>query len=123
VKARPLIAMVVVAGLLLAACDASGRLDPGQLTAAGTIRAKNIAFEPVAITLRAGVPVTITLDNADDGIPHGLVIVQGATELAASEIISGPARTTVEVPPLNPGGYEFSCPVHPNMTGTIAVEP
>ena len=121
---RPLVALAAGTLLVLglAACDASGQLDPGLLTSAGTIRAQNIAFEPTAITLRAGVPVTITLDNADT-VPHGLQIMQGATQLATSEIITGPARTTVEVPPLDPGGYEFSCPVHPNMTGTIAVEP
>ena len=120
---RGLVATLIGAALLLAGCDASGQLDPGLLTSAGTIRAQNIAFEPAAITLRAGVPVTITLDNADSGIPHGLQITDGATQVAVSEIINGPGRTTVEIPPLNAGGYEFSCPVHPNMTGVLRVTP
>ena len=70
---RGLVASAIGSVLLLAGCDASGQIDPGLLTSAGTIRAENIAFEPTAITLRAGTPVTITFENADDGIPHGLV--------------------------------------------------
>jgi plastocyanin len=122
-RAGRLVGTVAAGGLLLGACDAAGELDPGLLTAAGTIRAESIAFEPVAITLRAGVPITIAFENADDGVPHGLVINEAGTELAATEIITGPARTTLEVPPLTAGRYEFVCPVHPNMTGTITVQP
>ena len=109
--------------LVLAGCDASGQLDPGLLTSAGTIRAQDIAFEPAAITLRAGMPITITFENADDGIPHGFVVSTRDAVIAAAEIINGPARTTVELPPLDPGEYAYSCPVHPNMVGTITVEP
>ena len=29
----------------------------------------------------------------------------------------------LDVPPLDPGSYPFACPVHPNMGGTITVEP
>jgi plastocyanin len=123
VRARRLVAALAGAGLLLAACDASGQLDPGLLTAAGTIRAQDIAFDPETITLRAGVPVTITVENADDGIPHGFVVTRGDMAIAEAEIINGPGRTTVDLPPLDPGVYAYSCPVHPNMLGTITVEP
>ena len=122
--ARPPIGVLArLVALSLAGCDASGQLDPGLLMSAGTIRAKDIAFEPVAITLRAGTPVTITLDNADDGVPHGLLIVNGDRPVAEAEIIIGPGRTTVDVPALDPGADAFACPVHPNMGGTITVQP
>jgi plastocyanin len=113
----------VLVALSLAGCDASGQLDPGLLTSVGTIRAKDIAFEPTAVTIRAGTAITITLENADDGIPHGLLVVRGDLPIAEAEIIVGPGRTTVELPPLDPGAYPFTCPVHPNMGGTITVAP
>jgi plastocyanin len=120
---RAALGLALASALLLAACDASGQVDPGLLTSAGTIRAENIAFEPTAITIRAGAPITITLENADDGIPHGLAITDGATQVVVSEIITGPGRTTVELPALGAGAYGFLCPVHPNMTGTLTVKP
>ncbi len=109
--------------LLLGACDATGQLDAGLLTSAGTIRAQGIAFEPTAMTLRAGTSITATFENADDGIPHGLIVSKGDMQIAATDIITGPGSVTVNVPPLEPGVYAYSCPVHPNMSGTITVEP
>jgi len=123
VTGRTAVAAALGLMLLLGACDATGQLDPGLLTSVGTIRAQNLIFEPEAITLRAGTPVTITFENADDGVPHGLRVSNGDQLIAEAELVTGPGRTTIEVPPLAPGTYAYTCPVHPTMGGTITVEP
>lgn len=96
----------------------------GQPATAGvTITALNIEFTPQAVTVPAGQPFTIELVNRDQGIPHDIEVTDpSGTVLVKSEIITGPARLTVQVPALAAGTYSFSCVVHPNMTGTITVE-
>jgi plastocyanin len=86
-----------------------------------TITAKDIAFQPATITTPS-TALTITFDNQDAGVPHDLVLKAGDVKLAATEIITGPATTTLAIQPLQPGAYQFTCSVHPNMTGTLTVE-
>jgi plastocyanin len=114
---------VVVASLLLAACNANGQLDPALMTSDATVVARDIAFAPAEVRARAGQPITLTLDNADGGIPHGIAISRAGSSVATSEIITGPGKVTLNIPPLAAGSYQFICPVHPNMTGTLVVAP
>jgi plastocyanin len=89
-----------------------------------TLVAHDIAFDPVALSAPPGVALHVELENRDPGIPHGLVLRAGpgfGMSLRESEIVAGPAGTSVEVPGLVPGRYQFSCPVHPNMTADLTV--
>jgi plastocyanin len=88
------------------------------------ITAQAIEFGPQAVTVPAGAPFTLVLDNRDDGMPHNIAVKgMDGTMIAKGEIVTGPARTELVVAPLLAGSYAFTCEVHPNMTGTITVTP
>jgi plastocyanin len=126
-------------GLLLTTMTACGggseSATPGTATSSAvvggdpvpfTITAQDIKFSPASLTVPAGHPLDVTLDNKDSGVPHSLVLQagpNGATNLFESEVITGPATLGVTIPGLVPGVYQFSCKVHPNMTMALTVEP
>jgi plastocyanin len=90
-----------------------------------TVVAEELAFSPTEVEVPADTPTTITLDNRDDvGTfgPHNLAVYQDdsyAAQIAATELINGPATGTVDLPALAEGSYPFRCDVHPQMTGTV----
>jgi hypothetical protein len=89
-----------------------------------TLVAHDIALEPTSLTAPAGVALHVEMENRDPGIPHGLVLLADtdfSTTLRSSEIVAGPAATTIDVPGLVPGRYRFGCPVHPNMAADLTV--
>jgi plastocyanin len=97
---------------------AGGQGDPAE-----TIVALNIDFAPKAVTVAAGEPFVLVMDNQDAGIPHNLEIKgPDGTTIVMSEVVTGPVQQPVPVPALAAGTYPFLCTVHPNMTGTITVE-
>jgi plastocyanin len=73
----------------------------------------NFAFTPEQITIKPG--QTITWIN-DDGAPHALKFQDGAkgTDL----MLPG---ATFNRPFDEPGTYDYSCSVHPYMTGRVVV--
>jgi plastocyanin len=125
---------VTAVALLTVACSSSagtqapatsGPESPGASAPAGggtTIVAKNIAFEPTTLTVTAGSPTDIVLDNQDSS-PHNIAIkdASGAT-VFKGEIFTGPAKKTYNVPALTAGAYQFWCEVHPTMTGTLTAQ-
>ncbi len=128
-----LIASVMLA-MLVAAC---GSVAPSPAPAATesapvgealaiTLVAKAIEFTPATISVPAGRPLSVTLDNQDDGVPHSLVLKAGAGftgELAKSAVQVGPAKLQpLLVPGLVPGLYRWTCGVHPNMTVDMTVD-
>jgi plastocyanin len=90
-----------------------------------TVVAEELAFSPTEVEVPADTPTTITLDNRDDvGTfgPHNLAVYQDdsyAAQIAATELINGPATGTVDLPALAEGTYPFRCDVHPQMVGTV----
>jgi plastocyanin len=129
--------LTIALGLLslaavLAACSGASAADP-TATPAGSgnpssdsvvVVAKDIAFTQQAITVPAGKPFELTLDNRD-GAPHNVAIYtdsSASTKVSAGEIFSGPGQKTQSVPALAAGTYFFRCDVHQNMTGTITAQ-
>jgi plastocyanin len=84
------------------------------------VRALDLAFEPMEAAAPAGEAITLVLDNRDEGIPHNLALTVGG-EQRTTQIVTGPARATVSMGPLEPGRYPFVCEIHPSMTGTLVV--
>jgi plastocyanin len=125
-RAAILLAVSVLVGACAAAGPSAGAAVVGSSgsPAALTIVAVDIAFEPSALGAPAGVPLAITFDNQDEGIPHNLRLLGDAgfsTTLVESEIVTGPATQLVAIPGLVPGRYRFDCTIHPNMTADLTV--
>ena len=108
-----------------AAPSASGGASGGTGGGAALqISAQNIAFSTNTLAAPAGQAFTIDFDNEDAGIPHNIEILDstGASKFMGT-IVTGPTKTTYDVPALAPGTYMFKCDVHPTvMIGTLTVK-
>lgn len=116
-----LVALAVVTTACSGATAAPATDAPAPSTPAGdeiVIVARDLVFTTTDVTVPAGEPVAIVLDN-QEGAPHNIAIKDPAGAVVfQGEIISN-ARVTNAVPALAAGTYTFLCEVHPNMTGTI----
>ena len=120
--------LVVLAAVLAACSGASAAPETTSQPPAGgatgdavTVVAKDIAFKNPDITVKAGAPVQIVLDN-QDGAPHNMAISDANGQgVFKGEIVSN-AKVTYNVPSLAAGTYTFICEVHPNMKGTITAQ-
>lgn len=90
---------------------------------------KDNAFEPKALSLKAGQKVTFELPNIGK-VPHNMRIAPAggnydspASVVTSPEIINPGKSGTLEwTAPSEPGTYQFRCDIHPvDMTGTIIV--
>jgi plastocyanin len=105
-----------------AAAGSAATPGPSLPAADASLTAENLAFLQASITVPAGKPFTLTLDNRDP-VPHNVEIKDAAgTSAFKGEIFSGPAVKVYDVPALAAGQYTFACTVHPNMTGTVTAQ-
>ena len=75
------------------------------------------------IQAAAGQAFAIEFDNQDQGILHNIDIKDASgTSVFKGDLVTGPAKTTYQVPLLAAGSYMFQCDVHPTMTGTVVVK-
>jgi hypothetical protein len=107
----------LVLAIPLSAALAARALVPAEPV---TVIAQNIEFTPKVIRLAARQGFHLTLENRDDGIPHGLNLQTRTSgvepdDLWTSQIQIGPTRTEYDLPALAAGPYLLICPVHPNM--------
>jgi len=125
-RTRLLVLLALLVTNLVAGCGPAGPAPTVEASfdgAQATVRAVNVAFDQSEISLPAGTPLRIILDNQDSGVPHDIRVLDGDRELVTSATVSGPGQTEVRFGPLAPGSYRFVCTVHPNMTGTLTVTP
>jgi plastocyanin len=89
-----------------------------------SIVAKDTKFSVTSFTVTAGGPVTIKLDNQDVGVQHDIVVLDPAgTQVAATDVATGPVMQQTSFTPAAPGRYTFKCTVHPQqMYGVIVVQ-
>lgn len=73
----------------------------------------NFTFTPAEITIAAGESITWT---NDDGAPHGLAYEDGAK---GTDLLLPGASFSRQFD--RPGTYDYSCAVHPYMTGRVVV--
>jgi plastocyanin len=99
--------------LLLLAARAPLAHAAGAAEGAGNVSIDAFAFSPETITIAAGDSVTW---KNDDGAPHGLLYRDGA---AGTDLLLPGASFTRRFD--RPGTYEYSCPIHPYMTGRVVV--
>jgi len=94
--------------------DASSQAAAGGATAADTVVAKDIAYNPTQITVKKG--DTITFKN-EDGFAHTFTANNG--EFDSGNVDGGTSfQYTVD----EDGTIAFHCKIHSNMKGTITVE-
>ena len=84
------------------------------------ILAEAMAFDPDEVTVPADEPVTIVIDNRDEGVNHNIHLPDApAPNKTSLERGESQQALTVTLPA---GEYEFVCDIHPNMTGTMMAE-
>jgi plastocyanin len=119
--ALALIAVACGGGSPTQAPATGGPAASAPASAGNEIVAKDVAFQTQALTVKAGTPTEIVLDN-EDSAPHNLAIKDGSgATLFKGEIVTG-AKVSNAIPALGAGSYTFFCEVHPNMTGTLTVQ-
>ena len=116
---------LAVAILLLAACSGDDDVDD---TGAGacqdavdgrlTLVAADLKWDTDCLQATAG-PLTIVVDNQDDGQNHNLHLPT-AESSPATDLTQGPSKQELDVD-LGAGAYEYVCDIHPNMVGTLTV--
>lgn len=118
-------AAALLAGVGLVGCgDDDAPADPeraaGCAAAEGgevTVVAEDLAWAPTCVEVPADAPVTVVVDNRDDGVDHNLQLTDApgapATELEAGPVVQ---RLDVELPA---GAYRFVCDIHPTMVGSV----
>ena len=104
-----------------AAPEATSQPPAGGTGDAVSVVAKDIAFQPTEVSVKAGSPVAISFDNQDSA-PHNIAISDAnGQSVFKGEIVSS-KKVTYNVPALAAGAYTFICEVHPNMKGTITAK-
>jgi plastocyanin len=85
------------------------------------VRAEDMAFDPDELEVPAGEPLTIVIDNRDEGVNHN-IHVEGAPGPNKTRLEQGVSQQALTVT-LEAGEYEYVCDIHPNMTGTLVAGP
>jgi plastocyanin len=108
--------------LALAACSSDGGgssapADAGDGGGGGeTVSMANTTFTPSSLTIQAGTTVTFT-DTS------GHTVTEGSDGVAVDDpIVDEQGGSDVEVTFDEPGTYDITCKVHPEMNVTITVE-
>ena len=127
-RSRPL--AILFLALLLAACsgsaassapaaaggDAGGGASDGGSAPGETVSLAGFAFSPSELTISAGTTVTFT-DTANHTVTEG---TDG--EAVDDPIVDEDGGSDVEVTFDEPGTYNITCKIHPDMNMTVTVE-
>jgi len=118
-----------VGGLFGRAAD--NKLDGGSHVVAAiepsgtpllTVHSRNVAFDTDTITLPAGQPAQIRLENEDAGIFHNIAVyhdAQASDLVARGALFDGPRTRDYHFAGIPAGTYYFQCDLHPAMGGTL----
>jgi plastocyanin len=110
-------------GAPVASAAAGGAPPPSQAPKADAVlTAQGTQFLEATITIPAGKPFTLALDNKDT-LPHNVVLKDASgSKVFEGAIVTGPVVTVYDVPAIPAGTYTFVCAVHSNMTGTATAK-
>jgi uncharacterized cupredoxin-like copper-binding protein len=123
----PVAIVLLLGAALLTACAGGSQAAASKpATSAVTVKsADTMRFDPATITVRAGQPVRLTLDNRGSALVHDWTIdnLDGKKVQAKA---NPNQQATVEFTPTQPGTYEFYCsePGHKEagMVGRLVVQ-
>lgn len=85
------------------------------------------SFDTACLAIVANQPTTIDVKVADDGLQHSVLVCSDkdcnqASQIASTDVKTGPTLLVLDLPGLDPGTYFFEDPVHPvNSNGTLYV--
>ncbi|MFL6206727.1 MAG: cupredoxin domain-containing protein [Acidimicrobiales bacterium] len=121
------LAVLAAVVVMLAGCGDTGDGRDGGETSGGCKDAADGRLTLVADDLRwdtdclrsASGPLTIEVDNRDDGQNHN-VHLPDAPGAPATDLQKGPSTQDLDVD-LAPGSYQYVCDLHANMVGTLTV--
>jgi plastocyanin len=119
----PAVILAMLMAVSAAACSSTSAPLPSFSGQSITVVATGLQFQPTQMSLPAGQPLRIVLDNQDAGVPHNIRVFSSDTEIAKSPTITGTGQTEVRFGPLAAGTYQFACEVHPSMMGTLTITP
>ena len=115
--------LVAAAGVMVA-CGGDDGAEPSSEPVPddpdAVVVADDMAFDPDSVRVPAGEPVTIVIDNQDEGVNHNIQ-VRGAPEPNRTPLRRGVSQQALTVT-LEPGEYELVCDIHPNMTGALTAD-
>ncbi|MGD9893750.1 MAG: cupredoxin domain-containing protein [Dehalococcoidia bacterium] len=90
-----------------------------------TVTARAVAFDTKEITVRAGEPAQIRLDNFDAGINHNIAVYrdeEAGDLVIRGKLFDGPDVRDYVFEGMTPGTYHFQCDLHPAMSGVFIVQ-
>jgi plastocyanin len=132
VSSARLIGVIAAAALALGACAGTTTPTPGdgpqtqgtpsdvvEITV-GTDSGTALLFEPLEVTVPAGVEVVLTFENQST-VPHNLTFEAPISAATATIVDPGAAETITFTAPAA-GEYVFVCTLHPGMSGTLIVQ-
>ncbi len=109
--------------LAVSACGASD--DGGSLRAPEgpvteiTITSPDLSFDIEAFEVPVGEPVTITYENAQEGVAHNIRVDTGGEDEPVTEVANGVVTQELTFTLDEPGEVAYLCDVHPQMRGTV----
>lgn len=114
-------ATAMVIGIALAAAlsgCSSGTQDAAPVESDNglTVVVKNMAYSPSSISIQAGQTVTWVFD--DRGVPHDVVGLSDAKSVLRSPLLK---TGTWQFTFTEPGTYDYTCSLHPDMLGVVIV--
>ncbi len=119
--------LLLVPVLLLTGCgddDASPTTTEGGCRSAveGRVEvvARDLAWDTACLAVPAGEPVTLVVDNRDDGVNHNLHLPE-APDAPATVLALGPVVQELAVT-LPAGEHRYVCDIHPTMVGVVNSE-
>lgn len=115
-RAAALIAGITLAASLSGCTSTSGDAPATDADKALTVRVSNMAYAPASITVAVGETVTWVFD--DRGTPHDVVGVGDAKGVLRSPLSTA---GTWEFTFTQPGTYDYTCSLHPDMRGAVVV--
>lgn len=85
--------------------------------------ASGLKWTTTTLTVKAGEPYVIALDNQDAAVPHNVQLKDSAGAVVyTSATFNGVETRDFGVPATAAGTYPFMCTIHPTMTGTLTAQ-